>query len=231
MADRLKEARAKAGYLTAAAAASAFGWKEAGYRHHENAVRAFDVPTAVRYAKAYKVNPGWLLGLDTIDAPAFRMPAAPPDVDTLEVVGAVAAGVWHEQTDWAAADRYTIEVGPPPFRGAERFAVRMEGRSMDLTIRPGSELECLRAGFGKRVEPQPGDLVIVARQAHDLTEMTCKRLDRDGDVYLLRAESTLAEFAEPIVIGSPDNNVLTDDTIQVIGIVLRASNNLAVRRF
>lgn len=230
MADRLRTSRIKAGYPSATAAAEAFGWKEPAYRHHENGSRSFDVETAVRYGKAFKVNPSWLLGIDMIDAPPVRFQNLPAERYLIEVVGAVAAGVWREQTNWASSDRYQIEVGPPPFPNAERFAVRMDGRSMDLTIPPGSELECLRAGFGSRVEPQPGDLVIVARQAHDLTEMTCKRLDRDGETYLLRAESTLAEFADPIIIGAPDRDSITDDTVQVIGIVLRAHQRLLSRR-
>ncbi|MFN3591444.1 MAG: S24 family peptidase, partial [Thermaurantiacus sp.] len=89
-------------------------------------------------------------------------------LEQLEVVGAVAAGVWREQTDWAAEDRYSIEVGPNPVAGGERFALRMEGHSMDKIIPPGSDLECLRVSFGL-VEPQPGDIVIV--QAADATAL------------------------------------------------------------
>lgn len=144
----------------------------------------------------------------------------------LTVNGTVEAGVWRQQSDWAPYDQYDIRVGPPPFDGAERFGVRMEGRSMDLTIPPGADLECLRIGYSK-VTPQPGDLVIVERHNHDLTEMTCKRLDKVGEDWVLRCESSLPEFADPIFIGHPDDGTFIDDEIKVIGIVLNAKLDLA----
>lgn len=149
--------------------------------------------------------------------------------ETLEVVGAVAAGVWREETTWSAEDRYSIEVGPNPFPGSERFALRMEGYSMDKVIPPGSDLECLRVAYGY-VEPQPGDIVIVQRDKHDLHELTCKRLDHDGQNFILRGESTRAEFQEPIVIGRPDEDHVGDNDITIIAIVLRAHQSLYTRR-
>lgn len=149
--------------------------------------------------------------------------------EALEVVGAVAAGVWREQTEWAQEDRYFIEVGPNPFPGSERFALRMEGYSMDKIIPPGSDLECLRVAYGY-VEPQPGDIVIVQRDKHDLHELTCKRLDHDGQNFILRAESTRSEFQEPILIGRPDEDHVGDDGITIIAIVLRAHQSLYSRR-
>lgn len=65
--DRLKDARIRAGFKSAAAAARAHGWTESAYRHHENGTRGFDMETAISYASAYQVNPRYLFGLD----PAF----------------------------------------------------------------------------------------------------------------------------------------------------------------
>ena len=149
--------------------------------------------------------------------------------ETLEVVGAVAAGVWREETTWSAEDRYSIELGPNPFPGSERFALRMEGYSMDKIIPPGSDLECLRVAYGY-VEPQPGDIVIVQRDRHDLHELTCKRLDHDGQNFVLRAESTRPEFQEPIIIGRPDEEHVGDNGITILAIVLRAHQSLYTRR-
>lgn len=149
--------------------------------------------------------------------------------ETLDVVGAVAAGVWREETTWSAEDRYSIEVGPNPFPGSERFALRMEGNSMDKLIPPGSDLECLRVAYGY-VEPQPGDIVIVQRDRHDLHELTCKRLDHDGQNFVLRAESTRPEFQEPIIIGRPDEEHVGDNDITILAIVLRAHQSLYTRR-
>jgi SOS-response transcriptional repressor LexA len=149
--------------------------------------------------------------------------------ETLKVTGAVAAGIWKEQSDWPEEEQYPLEVGPSPVRGVERFAVRMEGYSMDKTIPPGSDLECLRVSYGV-VEPEPGDLVIVERHAHDLTEMTCKRLDREGDEWVLRSESTKPEFQEVIRIGTPDKEAFIDNEVKVIGIVIKAHQSHFRRR-
>ena len=161
----------------------------------------------------------------SMGAPGAR--AAGPE--RLKVVGAVAAGIWREQTEWSDEDVYEIEVGPNPVAGGERFALRMEGHSMDRIIPPGSDLECLRVTFGV-VDPQPGDIVIVQRNRHDLQELTCKRLDFDGQNWVLRGESTRPEFQEPILIGRPDDGHFGDDETAVIAIVLRSHQTLYQRR-
>jgi SOS-response transcriptional repressor LexA len=148
--------------------------------------------------------------------------------EKLLVTGAVAAGVWREETRWPLEDQYEIEVGPNPIAGGERFAVKMEGYSMDRTILPGSELECVRVQYGV-VEPMPGDLVIAERTAHDLTELTCKRLHKDGDDWLLYAESTRPEFAAPIHIGQPSLDHHSDDEVRIVGIVLKSHQQFFTR--
>ena len=221
MAARLREARAKAGFETAQAAADAFGWPAGRYRHHENGTRGFDPATAARYGAAFKVNPGWLLGLDKVQAPKPIDPTPEPTGGTwLEVSGAVAAGIWREQTEWSAEERYKIEVGPSPVPGAERFAVQVEGNSMDRTIPPGSVLDCIRVS--ERVTPEAGDLVIVERYAHDLTEMTVKRLQKGEEGWELHPESTRPEFQEVIKLGMANPNYFGDDHVRIIGIVLDA---------
>jgi hypothetical protein len=81
--ERLKAARAQAGYRSAADACQAYGWKEAAYRHHENGTRGFyDIGNAVRYARAFRVSPAWLLGIDD-DA---RAADAIPSVEVLSRV-------------------------------------------------------------------------------------------------------------------------------------------------
>ncbi len=217
MAERLRSARKTAGYDSAQAAIDAYGWQASAYRHHENGTRNFDPEWAKRYGRAFKVNPGWLLALDTIKAAA----KGHADETEIELSGLVQAGVWRAHASLPSSERYKVEVGPPPFPGAERFVVRLVGRSMDLVIPPDSDLECLRVPFGT-TEPVEGDIVIVERVNHDLVEMTCKRLALKGKEWVLRAESTLPEFQEEIRIGSPDPDSQVDDPIRVTGIVLRA---------
>lgn len=149
--------------------------------------------------------------------------------ETLVVSAAVAAGIWREHVEWPPEERYELEVGPNPIPGSERFALRMEGNSMDKIIPPGSSLECARVIFGE-VDPVPGDLVIVERHMHDLVEMTCKRLDRDGDEWILRCESTKPEFQEVIRLGRPDADLYIDNETRVTGIVLKAHQDHFRRR-
>lgn len=150
------------------------------------------------------------------------------NTDWLTVRGSVAAGVWKEQSEWPATEHYDVRFGPSPYGNMERFAVRMDGLSMNRTIQPGADLECLYVKFSP-VPPRPGDLVIVERKAHDLVELTCKRLAMDGDEWVLLCESYEPEFQEPIRIGKPDDQDFTDNEISVVGIVLSAKLDLAPR--
>lgn len=156
------------------------------------------------------------------------VPAMPngDEGEWVEVNGSVAAGVWKEQSDWPAAERYDVRFGPNRFRGAARFGLRMEGLSMNRTIPPGADLECIRVTFSQ-FEPKPGDLVIVERTNHDLTEMTCKRLDMDGDEWILRCESTEPEFQDFIRIGKPSTEYHHHEEARVVAIVVSAKLDLA----
>lgn len=232
MAQRLRAARDEAGFPTAAAAAKARGWAVSTYTSHENATRSYGVDEAKKYARAFRVNPGWLLALDQIKAPEVSLVDSDrPAAETLWVRGSVAAGVWREQVEWPRDDWYEIEVGPAPRHGIERFALRMDGNSMDKTIPPGSNIEAIRVQFGV-VDPQEGDLVIAQRQRHDLTEMTCKRLARDGDGWELRCESTKPEFANMVIkVGAPEASAPIDDETIIVGIVVNAYQTHFRRRF
>lgn len=59
--DRLKKARAKAGFRTASAAIARFGWTATTYRSHENGQTVPPLDDAIAYAAAYKTTPQWLL--------------------------------------------------------------------------------------------------------------------------------------------------------------------------
>ncbi|MGW8135406.1 LexA family protein [Sphingomonas zeae] len=230
-ARRLTQARTEAGYPSAAAAAKARGWTVSTYNSHENGTRGFGADEAVIYGRAFRKNPGWLLALDMVQAPQVELVSSvSKQTEVLMVQASVAAGVWREHADWPQDEWYPIEVGPPPFAGAERFAVRMEGRSMDKTIPPGSNLECVRVAYG-HIEPQVGDLVIAERTAHDLTEMTCKRLDQDGEDWVLRCESTDPKFADGVLrIGRASIDHSSDDETRIIGIVVNAQQSHLNRR-
>lgn len=140
----------------------------------------------------------------------------------LDVCQAVQAGAWREQLEWAPDDCYQVRVGPPVVEG-ERSGFVVEGRSMDRIFTPGMTLECVKV-IGSGLVPKDDDYVIVERKRGDLRELTCKRLSLrpDGNFELV-AESTLAEFAEPLFIGRPDFHAPEEgQEITVVAIVVRA---------
>lgn len=138
-------------------------------------------------------------------------------------LGKVAQGLFLEQSlNGAEAPEsvpYDISAGDPV--PSDLFAVTPEGGSMNKIFAPGLRLICQRVPFGSG-DYRSGDLVIVERTAHDLRELTCKRLrvDDSGNAWL-ESESTLPEFAEPWFIGKPDENHHTDMEICIIGRALR----------
>lgn len=60
--DRLKQARAQAGFNSARGAAIRHGWVPSTYASHENG-QAKNIPRedAVKYARAFKISVAWLL--------------------------------------------------------------------------------------------------------------------------------------------------------------------------
>lgn len=59
--DRLREARERAGYATAKAAAERLAVRPPTYYGHENGSRGIKPAEAERYAKAFKVRAEWIL--------------------------------------------------------------------------------------------------------------------------------------------------------------------------
>ena len=214
-AERLRTARAKAGFSSAQAAAETFDWGVSGYRHHENATREFGPDKAKTYGRAFKVKPGWLLGMDGIDD------GPPKDFTASEklLVGAsVAAGVWLEDL----ADREALEIDTPaPVPFAKRMGYTVAGRSMDLVYEPGTVLDCISI-FTNGVRPQTGDHVIVQRKKPDgLRELTVKEYAVRGGRHFLVPRSTQPEFAGEIEIGAPDGEMPIDgEGVQVIAFVV-----------
>ncbi|QOG20413.1 XRE family transcriptional regulator [Bradyrhizobium sp. SEMIA] len=61
MGERLRQARRKAGFSSAMAAAKKFGWPSSTYAAHENGQNEYSVDVAEKYARAFKVTASWLL--------------------------------------------------------------------------------------------------------------------------------------------------------------------------
>jgi SOS-response transcriptional repressor LexA len=216
--ERLRQARQNAGFGSAAEAAQSFNWPEAGYRHHENGTRNYGPDAARKYGRAFRVKPGWLLGLDNVNGDP--MPDAEPD-ERLVVNGSVAAGVWRESEHWDDERRFTIEGSQSPAPREKRFGVVVEGRSMDLAYEPGTVLDCVSIFAGAGARPQTGDHVIVERIRPDgLRELTVKEYLEENGRYYLVPKSSRREFQERIEIGEPDHDHVGDDEVRVIAFVV-----------
>ena len=80
-ATRLRLAREKAGFKSAAEVIERFGWKQSTYLAHENGQNGIRADKAAVYADAFKVTVGWLLTGET------AVPVAPTYHPAASVVG------------------------------------------------------------------------------------------------------------------------------------------------
>jgi SOS-response transcriptional repressor LexA len=215
-AERLRAAREKAGYPSAADAARAFGWTESAYRHHENGTRTFGPDAASRYGRAFKTNPGWLLGLENVGGG----PSAPPQQDDRLVVnGSVEAGVWRASEAWDDERTFVIEGIPSLAPGAKRFGLVVIGRSMDEHYEPDTVLDCVSI-FDTDVKPQSGDHVICECIRSDgLRELTVKEYREEHGRYWLVPKSSRPEF-KPIEYAGPNPEHNDESEVRVVGFVV-----------
>lgn len=138
--------------------------------------------------------------------------------------GKVAQGVWLEETEAHTDEPKTVTYDrmkgdPSP---DDLFAVTPEGTSMNLRFMPGTQLICRRIPFGSGTY-QSGDYVIAQRKAHNLVEMTVKRLEIGADgLHWLHSESTDERFKEPWLVGKPDPDQHDDNEIAILAKVIRA---------
>lgn len=215
-AERLKAAREKAGYDSAADAARAFNWTESAYRHHENGTRGFGPDAAKKYGQAFRVTPGWLLGLDKVgEVP----PPRAGEEDRLVVNGSVEAGAWRSSEHWDDDRAFVIEGMPSPIPGAKRFGLVVVGHSMDVYYEPGTVLDCISI-FKDGVQPKTGDHVIVEQIRPDgLRELTVKEYVEDDGRFLLVPHSKRPGF-EPIEYPGPDEDHDGESEVHVIAFAL-----------
>lgn len=119
--DRLQKARREAGYETAVDAARAFGWGQSTYISHENGTRGLKPDKAAQYAKAFRVQPEWILYGHTKKAAHER------GKRTVPLVGYVGAGA----AAYFFGDQGQLDDVPAP-EGASETTVAVEIRGDSL---------------------------------------------------------------------------------------------------
>lgn len=121
--QRLRAARRKLGFPTAAAAARAFGWNETTYRAHESGGRGIRPNEAKKYARAYHMS------AETLVFNGTRSPGTPPVVQRVRVplVGYVGAGA---ETYFTEPGGELDEVDLPALASERTVAVEIRGTSL-----------------------------------------------------------------------------------------------------
>lgn len=118
--ERLKSARETAGFETASAAATRYGWAQPTYLAHENGSRGYPKAKAEVYAKAFRVNIAWLI------SGRGQM----KDGRTVPLVGIVGAGGSIIPVDDHAKGQGLADVEAPQDAGENTVAVQVRGDSM-----------------------------------------------------------------------------------------------------
>jgi len=205
--ERLKWARERAGFGSAAEAARALDASDVTYRAHEAGTRGLDQPTAKRYAKALRVSWVWLLtgeGAPSAELPmedsstVTRDPVPVPAQSTMPksvpVHGTVVGGsVGDFEFNGEVVDYVRRPPGIANTKGV--FALYVSGDSMYPRFRPGALIY-----LNPSRPPRPGDDVVV--------EMFGESGDH-GPAYIktLKARTALAwiceQFTPPMTIEYP----------------------------
>lgn len=141
-----------------------------------------------------------------IDPPAGRATSS-PQVVTIQVVGEVAAGVWHEPAydDFVPYSfPYTSDGRWPP-EALEALVIR--GESVNRRAKDGAKVVTLALEAAPR-GPRDGDWVIAERRRGDLIETTVKQMRRRTDgKFELWPDSDDPRFQEPLQLGEHSGEV------------------------
>lgn len=223
--DRIRRARESKGWSQSDLARAA-GCKP-------QTIQALEDPEKNQRNSKYLPDIARALGWDALalrDGGASESPKVEQlsDNNVLKVplMGDVAAGVWHEGAWPEEVERYVMFGEKDRFAGADLFAVRVMGPSMNKEYREGDVLICLSVYSGTQI--LSGDHVIIERRKNqgETFEHTVKevQIDKDGSPsYWPR--STDPRWQDPIRLTDGNGS---DDTVEaaVIGIVVGLSRTL-----
>lgn len=195
--ERLKQARERAGYSSGKAAARAMGVAESTYAGHESGERGIPAGRAARYGKFFRVAPEWILfgRGDIDDLPAPELPGMRAVARFVPVLGDIQAGVFREIGDEPYEPEEIIPVHLAGFEGAQLFALRVRGASMDRHYPDGTMvIVCPAHEIGVR----EGDHVVVRRRRGLLVETTLKEVVKEDGGIALWPRSNDPQFQDPI---------------------------------
>lgn len=228
LAERLRVARQKAGYESAADAARTFGWTKTTYADHENGHRRPKLDQLKRYGAAFSVPWLWLQ-----EGGAFPDKNKPTvGVQTIPITGEVAAGQWLDvdvEVDPRDFDQHPVAVHPD-YPIAAQFGLIVRGNSMNRVFSPGMILHCVDI-IKADIETAEDDVVIVERTRAQASqrEVTAKRISKRGHLIVLSPDSTEAKW-KPITFDPTAESDSDEEEVRVLAIVISAVIPLVHRR-
>jgi SOS-response transcriptional repressor LexA len=131
----------------------------------------------------------------------------------MRVIGEVAGGVWKEGS--VEFKPYGLPVAPHPGYPAEAQRLyKVVGNSVNKIVEDGAYVHCVSVVDGG-IQPANGDVVVVCRHEHGLSEYTAKRLIIEENRMILRPESYDDQWQADIVMNGNDDTtiVITDVAI------------------
>jgi len=217
LAERLRWARQKAGYESAADAVRAFGWTKTTYADHENGHRRPKIDQLKRYAQAFSVPWLWLHEGGPFPGATKKGAAA----QTIPITGEVAAGQWLDvdvEMDPRDFEQFPIAADPAYPHDAQ-YGLIVRGNSMNRVFSSGEVLHCLDV-WKAPIEPEEEDIVIVERIRAQASqrEVTAKRITKRGKLIVLSPDSTESKW-KPIEFNPKDGHD-GDEEVRVVAVVL-----------
>ena len=223
-ADRLKQARIKAGYDSAKAAAEAMGVPVSTYILHENGGRGVPAGRASRYAKFFRVAPEWLLYDRGVSEPV----QIEPSLQELPLIGHIRAGAWLALDDSAQDEPEMRPAAKDPrYPHAKQWLREVVGDSMNAKGIMNGDLAHIADWADTGLALASGQTVEVTqyRDGGELREVTLKEVEvlADGQGFYLWPRSTNPRWKDPIKLNGSDESGIE---VKVTGLLLAA-----IRRF
>lgn len=213
-ADRLREARLRAGYETAKAAAEAMGASVSTYIQHENGSRGFPAGKAARYARFFRVAPEWLLYNRGEAEPVV----VEPELTELPLLSNIQAGAWLAIDDHGQEEPVMVaHAKDRSYPHARQWLREVQGDSMNAAgVMPG-DLAHLVEFFGAGLENGMIVEVTRTRDGGALREITLKEVEVSDRGVLLWPRSTNPRWKDPVRL----NDDASDDIqVEVTGILV-----------
>lgn len=168
-------------------------------------------------ARVLKCNIRWLEYDEQGDAPGE--PDQAP-IDLVFVKGEVRASYWAEAEELEQVDQEHLDIPRDPrYPKANRFALKVKGRSMDLLYPDGTHLICVNVVDADEA-PTPGKKVICRRTRRDgLIEQTVKELGQDdnGKSWLI-PRSTDPRHQAPIPLDGNGDPMI--ESVEIVALVI-----------